>query len=140
MKWLAALIIIIFPTLAMSAEISVTAATGFINEHSNLVEMSVSTEGTFALSASYGKFGNTQYTDAGVASTYKGITLGIAGAYLYTVPAKLTGHMQFKIKASYRLTDRLSLKVTHFSNGNRIFKHGRWPNRGVNFLGFEAVI
>jgi len=140
MKWLVILIIILLPTLALAAEISVTAATGIVNEHNSLAEVSVSTEGQFVLSASYGIFGDTQYADAGIAATYKSLTFGCAGAYLYTVPDKLTGHMQFKLTASYRMTDRLSLKAIHISNGARIFGHGRLPNRGINFLGLEVGI
>lgn len=140
MKWLLTLVIILLPTMSLSDEISVTAATGIVNEHNALAEVSVSTEGQFALSASYGVFGNTQYTGAVMSATYKRVTIGLGGAYLYTIPDKLTGHLQFKIEASYGITDKVSLKGIHFSNGARIFGHGRLPNRGVNFLGFEVVI
>ena len=140
MKLLVTLIIILLPTLSLSAEIRLTAATGVVNEHTNLAELRVSTEGPFTLSASYGIFGNTQYADAGIAATYKRATIGIGGAYLYTIPVKLSGHLQFKIEASYGITDRLSLKGVHFSNGAGILGHDRYPNRGVNFLGFEVEI
>ena len=140
MKWFVTLIVVLLPTLALALDISVTAATGIVNEHSNLVEVSASTEGPFTLSASYGKFGNTQYADAGIAATYKRVTFGLSGAYLYTITDKLSGHMQFKIVASYRFTESLSLKGVHFSNGGGIFGHGRFPNRGVNFLGLEVGI
>ena len=72
--------------------------------------------------------------------SYKRATIKLAGAYLYTVPSKLSGHLQFKIEALYRVTDRVSLKGIHFSNGARIFGHGRLPNRGVNFLGVEVML
>lgn len=140
MKWLITLFIIATSTVSYSAEISVTAATGIINEHTNLVEVSVSTEGPFALSASYGKFGKTEYVDTGIAATYKRVTMGVSGAYLYTIPDKLSGHMQFKIVASYRFTDRLSIKAIHFSNGAKIFGTGKYPNRGINFLGLTVAI
>lgn len=140
MRWFATLIIILIPTMATAVEISLTAATGIVNEHSNLVEVSASTEGPLSLSTSYGKFGNTQYTDAGIRVTYQRVTLGVAGAYLYSIPTKLAGHMQFKIEAGYRFTDRLSVKTIHFCNGARIFGTDKYPNRGVNFLGLEVGI
>ena len=62
----------------------------------------------------------------------------IGGAYLGTVPVELTGHEQFIISlgAEYDLTDRtvLSLQARHYSNGSRLFGHGRVPNRGVDAI------
>lgn len=140
MKWLVALVIILFPTVVFSADFSITAATGFINEHNTLIEATVTTGDTVKLSASYGMFGDIQYASAGIGITYKRLTVSCAAAYLYTVPDKLTGHLQFKPKVSYRVTDSASLVYIHVSNGEYFLAHDRLPNRGVNFLGVTVAI
>jgi hypothetical protein len=91
---IAATLLILVSSLSF-AEVSITASTGFINEHSALAEINLSTTVDFNVSASYGIFSNTQYIDAGMSYTYKRLTLGCAAAYLYSVPEKLSGHVQF---------------------------------------------
>ncbi len=123
-------------TIKVLSAVAVFGSVGGLNE----IELEYAVTPWFALTSSVGRFGQSPYVDGGLALTWGRFTLGVAGAYVANSPNdRLTGHEQFKPHFAYRVTDKISLRYTHFSNGNKFLSHGRQPNRGADFFGVQGL-
>ena len=72
------------------------------------------------------------------------LTAGIGGAFAPNVPREyITGHEQFHVSIEHTvaITEKVSVVTSghHYSNGAK-FGIGRYPNKGMDFIGTQVKV
>ena len=135
------LILVVFAMLgvhAQAADFTLTAAQGVAYTRDQLADVRMSAQvGVLSSGVSVGIFGNHKYVSSGIGlKLCDRLEVGLDAAYLSSVPGKyLTGRWQFKPSITLNITDSLSVKYLHFSNGSGKTNSSGNVNNGRDFLG-----